>query len=75
MAASACNSITQEAEAGKSLSKEEKKNDFHKADLSLQICLSFPVPAPGLSWPPGATSPLPLTYFAVFERELSMAGH
>lgn len=55
--------------------RRKKKNDFHKADLSLQICLSFPVPAPGLSWPPGATSPLPLTYFAVFERELSMAGH
>lgn len=53
MVASACDSITQEAEAGKTLSKEEKKkNDFHKADLSLQICLSFPVPAPGLSWPP-----------------------
>lgn len=52
MVASACDSITQEAEAGETLSKEEKKNDFHKADLSLQICLSFPVPAPGLSWPP-----------------------
>lgn len=59
MVASACDSITQEAEAGKTLSKEEKKkNDFHKADLSLQICLSFPVPAPGLSWPPLGLRPL-----------------
>lgn len=42
--------------------RRKKKNDFHKADLSLQICLSFPVPDPGLSRAPRATSPLPLTY-------------
>lgn len=68
MVASACNSITQEAEAGKTLSKE-KKNDFHKADLSL----SFPVPAPGLSWPPSHV-PSSVDILAVFERKLSYGG-
>lgn len=71
MVASACNSITQEAEAGKTLSKEKKK-DFHKAGLSLPISLS--VPAPGLSWPPSHV-PSSTDILAVFERELSYGGH
>lgn len=69
MVAGACSSITQEAEAGKTLSKEKKKNDFHKADLSL----SFPVPAPGLSWPPSHV-PSSVDILAVFERKLSYGG-
>lgn len=73
MVASACNSITQEAEAGKTLSKEKKKKkDFHKAGLSLQISLS--VPAPGLSWPPSHV-PSSVDILAVFEREFSYGGH
>lgn len=67
MVASACNPITQEAEAGKALSKE-KKNDFHKAGLSLSV------PAPGLSWPPSHV-PSSVDILAVFERELSSGGH
>ena len=68
MVASACNPITQEAEAGKALSKEKKKNYFHKAGLSLSV------PAPGLSWPPSHV-PSSIDILAVFERELSSGGH
>lgn len=67
MVVSACNPITQEAEAGTTLSKE--KSDFHKAHLSLQISLVSPVLAPLGQL---ASQPLPLftDIPTVFEYEL-----
>lgn len=55
MVASACNPITQEAEAGKALSKEKKK--MISTELAFP-CLSLHPGSAGLP----ATSPLPLTY-------------
>lgn len=55
MVASACNPITQEAEAGKALSKEKKKMISTKLAFP---CLSLHPGSAGLP----ATSPLPLTY-------------
>lgn len=48
--------------------RKKKKNDFHKAGLSLSV------PAPGLSWPPSHV-PSSIDILAVFERELSSGGH
>lgn len=55
MAASACNSITQEAEAGKTLSKEEKKKKMISTKLTFPCrfaCLSLSLPL-GSAGPPG----------------------
>lgn len=60
MVADACNPITWDTEAGKTLSKE--KSDSHKGDPPLQISLSFPVLVPLGSAGLLATSPRPLTY-------------
>lgn len=49
-----------------------KKNDFHKADLSLQISLSVPVP--GLSRPPGHI-PRPSTFLLCLNVNFPMVGH
>ena len=57
MVASACNPITQEAEAGKALSKEKKKKKMISTKLAFP-CLSLHPGSAGLP----ATSPLPLTY-------------
>lgn len=68
--ASACNSITQEAEAGKTLSKEKKK--------MISTKLTFPCLLPSLHLGAAglpATSPLPLTYLLCLTVNFPMVGH
>lgn len=68
MVTDACNPITQETEAGKTLSKE--KSDSHKGDPSLADFLVFPCPCTsGLSWPLGHF-PSSTDILAVFAYEL-----